>query len=51
MTNSTLSGNTATGGGGGIVNDGTVTVTNSTLTGNSAASGGGGIFNMAARRR
>jgi hypothetical protein len=45
VTNSTLSSNSATfGGGGGIFNDfmGTLTVSNSTLSGNS---GGGGIFN------
>jgi len=47
VTNSTLSGNTATaGGGGGILNNGgTLTVTNSTLSGNTATSNGGGIFN------
>lgn len=42
VTNSTFSGNSATGGGGGIYNlEGTLTVTNSTFSGNSAASGGG----------
>lgn len=46
VTNSTLSGNTASGGGGGIDNDvGTLTVTNSTLAGNAATNAGGGIFN------
>ena len=44
-----LSGITITGGkmvdkGGGIYNDGTLTVTNSTITGNSASSEGGGIY-------
>ena len=45
VTNSTLSGNTASGGGG-IVNGGTMTVTNSTLNGNSANGNGGGIVNF-----
>ena len=35
--------------GGGIFNDGTLTVTNSTLSGNSAGTDGGGIYNSAAR--
>src|SRR5208283_4608523 len=49
VTNSTFSGNSATGGtGGGIFNDGTLTVTNSTFSTNTAAGlGGGGIFNQA----
>jgi hypothetical protein len=41
VTNSTVSGNSATGTGGGIYNQGTLNVTNSTLSGNSAANGGG----------
>jgi len=52
VTNSTLSGNSATTSGGGIDNDGgiffggTMTVTNSTLSGNSSDNGsGGGIYN------
>jgi hypothetical protein len=49
ITNSTISGNTATGVGGGIYNVGGLTISNSTLSGNSAtvdvAGGGGGIFN------
>jgi uncharacterized repeat protein (TIGR02543 family) len=46
VTNSTLSGNTATHGGGGIVNFSTLNIANSTLTGNSASSYyGGGIDN------
>jgi CSLREA domain-containing protein len=47
ITNSTLSGNTATttGAGGGIYNLGLLTITNSTLSGNSAALDGGGIYN------
>ncbi len=49
LSNSTLSGNSAThfgGVGGGIYNSGTLTVSNSTLSGNSAPSfGGGGIYN------
>src|SRR5215208_6256874 len=36
----------AFGGGGGILNNGTVTVSNSTLSGNSSNGGGGGIFNQ-----
>ena len=46
--NSTVSGNTsASGPGGGIVNQfGTVTLTNSTVSGNTATSDGGGIFNQ-----
>jgi CSLREA domain-containing protein len=45
LTNSTVSGNTASGGGsgGGIYNGGTLTLTNSTISGNTA-SVGGGIF-------
>ena len=35
--------------GGGIRNDGTLTITNSTLSDNSATSGGGGIFNNGSR--
>jgi hypothetical protein len=50
LTNSTVSGNSATAGleGGGIVNfnGGTVTLTNSTVSDNSALFGGGGIFNV-----
>src|SRR5262249_7480906 len=48
ITNSTLSGNTATNGGGGCIlnQDATVNIVNSTLSGNSAEGGpGGGIFN------
>jgi hypothetical protein len=48
VTNSTISGNSASFGGG-IDNIGTVgvaTVTNSTISGNSASSSGGGIFNI-----
>ena len=43
VTNSTISGNTASAGGGGLYeyNAGTVTITNSTIANNSAASGGG----------
>ena len=52
LTNSTLSDNSAGGGGGlpaggGLYNFGTATITNSTLSGNSASSEGGGIFNAA----
>jgi predicted outer membrane repeat protein len=43
VTNSTLSGNSATYGGG-IYNDGMLTITNSTLSNNSASSAGGGIY-------
>ncbi len=46
VANSTISGNSAGGIGGGIYNAGTLTVTNSTLSGNSAlTAGGGGIEN------
>jgi hypothetical protein len=46
VSNSTLSGNSASDAGGGILNfRATLTVTNSTISGNSA-SGGGGIFNL-----
>ena len=37
LTNSTVSGNSATVFGGGIFNDGTLTLTNSTVSGNNAA--------------
>lgn len=43
--NSTLSGNSATGGGGGIISWGTLTISNSTISGNSSLYGGGGIIN------
>ena len=42
--NSTISGNTASSGGG-IYNGGTLTVSNSTISGNKATSNGGGIYN------
>jgi hypothetical protein len=46
ITNSTISGNSASGsGGGGISNSDTVTITNSTISGNSASGSGGGIDN------
>jgi hypothetical protein len=53
ITNSTLSGNSASAAGGGVSgegggifnNNGTLTITNSTLSGNSASDAGGGIFN------
>ena len=47
LDNSTVSGNTTTGGniGGGILNSGTLVVTNSTISGNSTGSYGGGIWN------
>src|SRR5207248_2806331 len=41
--NSTLSGNSATLGGG-VYNDGTLTITNSTISGNTASSLGGGVY-------
>jgi hypothetical protein len=48
VTNSTISGNGATGEGGGIYNSGgNVTVTNSTISGNNSAGRGGGISNVA----
>ncbi|MEG4121836.1 choice-of-anchor Q domain-containing protein, partial [Microcoleus sp. N9_B4] len=52
LSNSTVSGNRATGApaangkGGGIYNNGTLTVTNSTISGNSATFNGGGINNF-----
>ncbi|MGH7885371.1 MAG: IPTL-CTERM sorting domain-containing protein, partial [Thermodesulfobacteriota bacterium] len=45
ITNSTISGNTATGNGGGIFNYGIATITNSTISGNAATGNGGGIYN------
>lgn len=46
ISNSTLSGNDATGGfGGAIFNDGTLTVRQSTLAGNAGSEGGGAIYN------
>jgi CSLREA domain-containing protein len=46
LTDSTVSGNTATSNnGGGIYNNGTMTVTNSTISGNAADGHGGGIYN------
>jgi hypothetical protein len=42
---STISGNAAGWGGGGIYTDGLLTVVNSTISGNTAAGGGGGIAN------
>ena len=52
ITNSTISGNSATGNGGGIFTQGlggdaTLTVSNSTISGNSATGNGGGIFSEA----
>lgn len=47
MSNDTLSGNTASNGGG-IYNNGTLTVSNSTLSGNTASDDGGGIYNEGA---
>ena len=48
LTNSTMSGNSASLQGGGIYNHGTLTLTNSTISGNSASQGGG-IYNIAGR--
>ncbi len=46
VSRSTISSNSASGGGGGIYNDhGKMTVSNSTISGNSARWGGGGIYN------
>lgn len=46
LSDSTLTGNTATFAGGGILNyRGTLTLTNSTLSGNAAEIGGGGLYN------
>ena len=45
LTNSTVSGNSATIVGGGIFNFGTLALTNSTVSGNTALQDGGGIYN------
>ena len=45
LTNSTVSGNSASSGGG-VHNNGTLTLTNSTVSGNSAANRGGGVSNI-----
>ncbi|BDI19224.1 hypothetical protein ANSO36C_50260 [Nostoc cf. commune SO-36] len=45
LTNSNVSGNTATSSGGGINNKGTLKLTNSNVSGNTATSSGGGINN------
>ncbi|MBI3248699.1 MAG: thrombospondin type 3 repeat-containing protein [Deltaproteobacteria bacterium] len=47
LTDSTISGNTASGGGGGVYNSGTLTLTDSTISGNStdSYSFGGGVSN------
>ena len=45
LINSTLSGNTATGDGGGIDAGGLLTLVNSTVTGNRAGEQGGGLWN------
>ena len=45
VTNSTLSGNSADGVGGGLSNYGTANLTSSTLSGNSASLSGGGLYN------
>ena len=52
VTNSTFSGNTAgyASNGGGISNDGTLTVTNSTFSDNNGGSSGGGIYNKSGAR-
>jgi len=47
LTNSSVSGNTASGAGGGIYNQGTLAFTNSTVSGNSGGYGGG-IYNLGA---
>ena len=46
LTNCTVSGNSASGSGGGLVNffHGTTTLTNCTVSGNSAKDGGGGLI-------
>jgi hypothetical protein len=46
ITNSTISGNSASNAGGGIVTTDTSTITNSTISGNSAHVDGGGILNL-----
>ncbi len=45
VANSTISGNTAGFGGGGVDANGTLTVTNSTISGNTAGDRGGGVTN------
>jgi hypothetical protein len=47
VTNTTLSGNSASSNGGGIANAGALTLTNSTLFGNLAGTSGGGIYTYA----
>ncbi|WP_156800806.1 Ig-like domain-containing protein [Dactylococcopsis salina] len=44
LTNTTISGNSASDDGGGIFNEGTVNLTNTTISGNSASDDGGGIW-------
>ena len=41
----TITGGNAAGSGGGLYNDGTITLTNCTVSGNSASYGGGGVSN------
>jgi hypothetical protein len=48
LNNSTISGNSASNGGGGILNEGSLTLNNSTISGNSASNGGGGIYDVGA---
>jgi Domain of unknown function (DUF4347) len=45
LTNSTVSNNTTSQNGGGIVNSGVLNLTNSTVSGNTTSQSGGGIFN------
>jgi predicted outer membrane repeat protein len=46
LTNDTITGNSVTGTGGGLYDNGTTTLINCTVTGNSAAGGGGGMANV-----
>jgi predicted outer membrane repeat protein len=46
VSNSTLSGNSATDDGGGVYNSGELKLSNSSLSGNTATNNGGGIFNF-----
>lgn len=49
LTETTVSGNTASGDGGGIVNEGTLVFLNSRITGNTAGGNGGGLLNTDSR--
>ncbi len=50
LTNDTITGNSVTGTGGGLYDDGTTTLTNCTVSGNSASDGGGVVTTATARQ-